>query len=61
MGWITNMDSIERSARKMILEFSLNASAGQAHAAVQTLDSLLVTLRNNEKGKLEIARRLERS
>jgi hypothetical protein len=45
----------------MILEFSLNASAGQAHAAVQTLDSLLVTLRNNEKGKLEIARRLERS
>ena len=44
-----------------ILEFSLNATAGQGRAAVQTLDTLLVTLRTNEKGKLEITRRLERS
>jgi hypothetical protein len=44
-----------------ILEFSLNAAASQGRAAVQTLDTLLVTLRTNEKGKLEITRRLERS
>jgi hypothetical protein len=44
-----------------ILEFALSSSAERATAAVQTMDSLLITLRSNEKGKLEIVRRSEKS
>jgi hypothetical protein len=44
-----------------ILEFTMNVSANRAAAGVQTLDNLLINLRSNERGKIEIVRRLSKS
>jgi hypothetical protein len=44
-----------------ILEFTLNASADQSTVGVQTLDSLLISMRSNEQGNLEIIRRSDKS
>ena len=44
-----------------ILEFTLNVSADRSAVGVQTLDNLLLDLRSNERGKIEIVRRLSKS
>jgi hypothetical protein len=44
-----------------ILEFTLNVDANRAAGGTATLDSLLINLRSNEQGKLEIVRRLAKT
>jgi hypothetical protein len=43
------------------LEFTLNSDAKRTKAALQALDNVLLTLRQDEGGKLEIVRRTEQS
>lgn len=43
------------------LEFTLNADAKQASAAESAFSAILLTFRSNERGKLEIIRRSERT
>jgi hypothetical protein len=44
-----------------VLEFSLDASSQRASAALQALDTMLLTFRSNERGELEIIPRSDRT
>jgi hypothetical protein len=44
-----------------LLEFSLNADGGSASAGQGALDMILLTFRSDERGKVEIVRRSDKT